>query len=192
MNEDIIVELPGLTVQTGGGGGSATWGEIGGNIANQTDLANALNAKGTYSKPTDGIPKSDLSSAIQESLNKADTALQTHQSLVGYATENWVEGKGYLTEHQSLSGYATENWVENKGYLTEHQSLEGYATEEYVDEAIAGVSGGDIQSISLNGSTLPIENHNVNIVVAEHGGMVTFSDNTMHFTNVVDGTGVTI
>lgn len=28
-----------------------------------------------------------------------------------------------LTSHQSLSGYATENWVNNKGFLTSHQSL---------------------------------------------------------------------
>lgn len=27
------------------------------------------------------------------------------------ATQNWVTGKGYLTQHQSLSGYATQSWV---------------------------------------------------------------------------------
>ena len=32
------------------------------------------NAKGTYSKPSDGIPKSDLSSIVQTSLEKADSA----------------------------------------------------------------------------------------------------------------------
>lgn len=32
---------------------------------------------GTYSKPSDGIPKSDLASAVQTSLDKADTALQS-------------------------------------------------------------------------------------------------------------------
>lgn len=32
---------------------------------------------GTYSKPTGGIPKTDLSSAVQDSLDKADTALQS-------------------------------------------------------------------------------------------------------------------
>nr|DAJ96386.1 MAG TPA: hypothetical protein [Caudoviricetes sp.] len=32
---------------------------------------------GTYSKPTGGIPKSDLSDSVQASLGKADTALQT-------------------------------------------------------------------------------------------------------------------
>jgi hypothetical protein len=52
---------------------------------------------GTYSKPSGGIPKSDLASAVQTSLEKADTALQNHQSLSGYATETWVNNKGYLT-----------------------------------------------------------------------------------------------
>lgn len=33
------------------------------------------NNKGTYSKPSGGIPKSDLSSAAQTSLDKADNAL---------------------------------------------------------------------------------------------------------------------
>lgn len=37
----------------------------------------ALAAKGTYSKPSGGIPKTDLASAVQTSLGKADTALQT-------------------------------------------------------------------------------------------------------------------
>ena len=32
---------------------------------------------------------------------------------------------GYLTQHQSLSGYATEQWVESQGYLTQHQDISG-------------------------------------------------------------------
>ena len=36
------------------------------------------NAKGTYSKPSGGIPKSDLASAVQTSLEKADSALQSY------------------------------------------------------------------------------------------------------------------
>jgi hypothetical protein len=45
---------------------------------------------GDYSKPSGGIPKTDLASDVQTSLGKADTALQQHQSLAGYATEAWV------------------------------------------------------------------------------------------------------
>ena len=41
---------------------------------------------GTYSKPTGGIPKTDLAAAVQSSLGKADTALQEHQSLAAYRT----------------------------------------------------------------------------------------------------------
>jgi len=52
--------------------------------------------------------------------------------LTGYATEEWVESQGYLTEHQSLDGYATEQWVEGKGYLTEHQSLSAYAKKSEI------------------------------------------------------------
>lgn len=37
----------------------------------------ALDGKGTYSKPSGGIPASDLASAVQTSLGKADTALQS-------------------------------------------------------------------------------------------------------------------
>ena len=41
---------------------------------------------GTYSKPTGGIPKTDLAPAVQTSLGKADSALQSHQSLAAYRT----------------------------------------------------------------------------------------------------------
>lgn len=41
---------------------------------------------GTYSKPSSGIPKTDFAVAVQTSLDKADTALQSHQSLAAYRT----------------------------------------------------------------------------------------------------------
>ena len=53
-----------------------------------------------YTKPSGGIPKSDLASDVQASLGKADSALQQHQSLTGYATQTWVEDKGYQTSAQ--------------------------------------------------------------------------------------------
>ena len=39
------------------------------------------------------------------------------------ATQNWVTGKGYLTQHQSLSGYATTSWV--KGAFGDTLSISG-------------------------------------------------------------------
>ena len=91
------------------------WKDIGGDISGNTTLQAALDKK----MDKDEIP-----------------------TLEGYATEEWVESKGYLTEHQDLStyakktdipsleGYATEQWVNSKNYLTSHQSLEDYATKE--------------------------------------------------------------
>lgn len=37
--------------------------------------------------------------------------------LSGYATEDWVTGRGYITD-AALTGYATQAWVEGKNYLT--------------------------------------------------------------------------
>lgn len=39
-----------------------------------------------YAKPSGGIPKTDLESGVQASLEKADSALQEHQSLAAYRT----------------------------------------------------------------------------------------------------------
>lgn len=73
-------------------------------------------------------------------IEEVDAEINT--KLVGYATESWVEGKGYLTEHQSLVGYATESWVEGKGYLTEHQSLKTINGESIIGSGDIIITGG--------------------------------------------------
>ena len=79
-------------------------------------------------------------------------------NLEGYATEQWVEAKGYLTEHQSLENYALKSEIPTKtsdltndsGYLTEHQSLAAYSTttevQSMIDTAIAGIT--DAEEVS--------------------------------------------
>jgi hypothetical protein len=56
----------------------ATQDGSGNNIVNTYATKTELSAKGTYTKPSTGIPKSDLASAVQTSLGKADTALQSY------------------------------------------------------------------------------------------------------------------
>ena len=46
-------------------------------------VKDSLDTKGTYSKPSGGIPKSDLADAVKTSLEKADSALQSHQDISG-------------------------------------------------------------------------------------------------------------
>jgi hypothetical protein len=53
---------------------------------------------GNYSKPWDGIPKSDFASEVQASLGKADTALQSVPE--EYVTETELEAKGYVAKEE--------------------------------------------------------------------------------------------
>ena len=105
--------------------GKATWGNIIGDIADQSDLTEKIDEKiGDIVIPT----------KISELTNDSGY-LTEHQSLEGYATENWVNSKNYLTEHQDISGKQdklTDDQIANLNldhskYLTEHQSLDAYA-----------------------------------------------------------------
>ena len=104
---------------------------------------------------------------------EVDALIPEVPSLSGYATEQWVLDKHYITgvdlsdyakleDIPSLSGYATEQWVENKNYLTEHQPLKtinGYTISGTGNIEITA-SGGSISvdsDLSLV-STNPVEN----------------------------------
>ena len=103
-----------------------------------------------YAKITD-IP--DVSGfATKDDISSVELKIP---SLEGYATEQWVEAKGYLTEHQSLENYAlrseiptkTSDLTNDSGYLTEHQSLAAYSTttqvQSMINTAIAGITDGE-------------------------------------------------
>lgn len=59
---------------------------------------------GTYSKPNDGIPKTDLENAVQTSLDKADTAIQNIKTINGES----IEGTGDIT----ISGGSGANGID--------------------------------------------------------------------------------
>ena len=110
---------------------------------------------------------SDINSMLNSKVNITDVYtkseidskgyLTEHQSLAGYATENWVYQRGYISaetdpiwsaekhkyalksELPSTAGFATESWVKEQGYITEHQSLDNYYTKNEVDTAIGNV-----------------------------------------------------
>lgn len=109
---------------------------------------------------------------LEEALENIDTedidltAYQTKEELAvilrSYSKVGHVHNQ-YLTEHQSLDGYATEQFVEDKlseinvgdidleGYA-KVEDLEGLATETFVTNAInnAQLSGGDGTSVDLS------------------------------------------
>lgn len=100
----------------------ATQDGNGNNIVNTYATKNELNGKGTYSKPSTGIPKSDLASAVQTSLGKADTALQSEQ-YKGTVTSIKING---TTKTPDTNGMVDLGTIEGGG-----------VTEEYVNNAIA-------------------------------------------------------
>lgn len=90
---------------------------------------------------TNPVQNKAITNALNNKANLSDIP-----SLDGYATENWVLNKKYLTEHQdltgyakksdipSLTGYATQTWVNGQNFAKKSDipSLTGYATYTWV------------------------------------------------------------
>lgn len=75
----------------------------------KTDLASAVQtslgkADTSYQKPSGGIPKTDLASAVQTSLGKADTALQSHQDISGKADVAALAGYTPTANFATING----------------------------------------------------------------------------------------
>ena len=100
---------------------------------------------------------------------EVDELIPEVPSLSGYATEQWVEDKHYITG-VDLSDYATKEeiptvptsntaFTNDAGYLTEHQSLSGYATEQWVEDKHY-ITGVDLSDYALKSEipTVPTSN----------------------------------
>lgn len=114
---DSYVSSKGVNTGTGGGtGGASSLGELN-NVGSWADEIPTV----------DRIMVQRKGATHWESLNLSDIGLNESQlsnylttnnyakksdipSLAGYATENWVLGKGYITS-AALTGYATQSWV---------------------------------------------------------------------------------
>ncbi len=66
----------------------------------QTEIDTKIDKK--YTKPSAGIPKSDLEKSVQTSLGKADTALQSHQSISGKLSLSGGTMTGILVAQKGL------------------------------------------------------------------------------------------
>ena len=115
-----------------------------------------LNGKGTYSKPSGGIPSSDLSSDVQSALTKANSALQS-ETYKGTVTGVKINGSTkspsngvvdlgtVITAHQDISG-KQDKLISGTNIKTINGTsilgsgnivIEGGVTEEYVNNAIS-------------------------------------------------------
>jgi hypothetical protein len=104
------------------------------------------NAK--YDKPSGGIPSTDMTEAVQTSLGKADTALQSHQDITGKADK--------------VSGATADNFagLDGNGNLKDS----GKSASDFATAAQGTKADSAIQSVKVNGTALtPDANKAVNV-----------------------------
>lgn len=82
-------------------------------------------ANGKYLKPANGIPKTDLADTVQTSLDKADTALQSHQEVaLASGTKNGtlkLTVGGTATDNIAVTGLGSAAYTESTAYATAAQ-----------------------------------------------------------------------
>lgn len=105
---------------------------------------------GTYSKPSGGIPKSDLASGVQDSLDLADTAIQveTDPTVPAWAKASTKPSYSY----NEISGTPTiptktSDLVNDSGFLTSHQDISGKAN---VTTAVSKTSADTSQTLAAD------------------------------------------
>lgn len=141
---------------------------------------------GTYSKPSSGIPKSDLASAVQTSLGKADTALQS----VPDATET---DKGVVT---LVSGDLSSAPLEPDAPAAAHayHSHSEYVTPNQLSgkaDAFHKHSANDITSGTLAISRIPLGNSSATVAVGNHTHADVYADLSHASSTTTHGVGTT-
>ena len=141
MTGDVVLDIPSKTSDLVNDSGFLT------QIPDEYVTETELDAKGyltEHQSLADYAKKSELFSKDYNDLTNKPTI----PSIDGLATK--LEVKEVEDKIPSLNGYATEQWVEGKGYLTEHQSLAAYSTttevQSMIDTAIAGITDGEAVS----------------------------------------------
>lgn len=110
------------------------------NVSSFTNDAGYLTTEqytGTYSKPSGGIPKTDLASAVQTSLGRADTALQSFTE-TDPTVPNWAKAESKpsyalseLTEdatHRSVTDSEKSAWNAKSDFTGSYNDLEDKPT----------------------------------------------------------------
>lgn len=112
-------------------------------FANDVGYLTTEQYTGTYSKPSGGIPKTDLASAVQTSLDRADTALQSYTEqytgTVKKVNNTSPDANGNVSITIPTVPTNVSAFTNDAGYLTEHQSLDSYV--KYTDYASTDRAG---------------------------------------------------
>lgn len=95
---------------------------------------------GTYSKPSTGIPKTDMASAVQTSLGKADSSVQGISASV--TTGSVTAGNFFNVTKDPSTGNVSIQMIQNT--LASGKIAIPYTTDvkQYIDQAVANAGGG--------------------------------------------------
>lgn len=116
---------------------------LGANGIKLSGVQDAINVK--YTKPSTGIPKSDLNSDVQDSLSKADTALQEHQSLAEYAkTVDINTALDSKVDKITGKGLSTNDYTTDE--KTKLSGIEAGANKTIVDSTLSNTSTNPVQN----------------------------------------------
>ena len=111
-------------------------------------------ANGRYSKPKDGIPKTDLEQAVQTSLGKADTALQT--VTLGSGTNNGtvkITVNGTATDNVAVKGLKSAAYTDSSAYATAAQGTKADNAMPKAGGAFTGAVTVQAPSENMNPAT---------------------------------------
>lgn len=108
---------------------------------------------GKYSKPSTGIPDTDLSSGVQASLALANTAIQSETSL----SKGTTTGGGNAVTDISVSGHEI-TLTKGSTFLTEHQSIKTINGQTITGTGNVEISGLPTVTAADNGKILMVVN----------------------------------
>ena len=98
----------------------------------ESDLSDYVKVSAISSTLNDYAKKSSLSEYVKTStFNNKLNSLATKADINGYATQEWVNEQGFLTESQDLSGFATKTELKDYVKLT---SLNNYAKKSEIPD----------------------------------------------------------
>lgn len=147
----------------GGGTGGATWGSITGNIVDQADLQNALNAK-----------QDTITTGTTAQYFRGDLSLATFPTLVSSFTND----AGYITS-SALSGYVPNTrtlTINGTAYDLSTDRTWSVGTVTSVAALTLGTTGTDISSSVATGTTTPVITLNVPTASALNRGALSSTD----------------
>ena len=140
---EIVSATDGKTAHLGVQGGVSAYGTYtsstgGGGGLNATVVSYANIIAGNYND-TDltSVPNAYSIKALYNAIQNIDVTSQLGSYLLKTDAANTYQPKGNYLTSQSLDGYATQSWVNSKGYLTSHQDISGKVNRS--GDSISGI-----------------------------------------------------